>query len=309
MTSTVRSGPAGLDLLGRIVDATGDLRLMGLMRAAFGAIVVVHFWPDLTSDRLPVERFHAPWWSWWPVPDAGLYRVLLWAGVLAGALMIVGVLARLATAVALTVVLYLLIVDLGGFGHNRAFLAWVLFGLMLLPTGRAWSIPALVARHRGEPLDTVGFTWPVVMIRLIVSGVYLASAVTKLLDAEWRSGLVLWDRTIRYEHAIPSAFDGWIHDLLVGRWFHRVLAPATIATELFLAVGLWFPRTRRAALAVAVAFHVSIELTARVQTFSYSALAALLIWLVPVEERFGACPERAPGESDLPLRPPPPVRR
>jgi hypothetical protein len=276
-------GPPSTDLglLGRVVDATGDLRLIGLMRAAFGLIVIVHFWPDVTVDRLPVERFHEPWWGWWPVPGPALYRTLLWTGVFAGALMLFGVLARAATAAAFMLVLYLLIVDLGGFGHNRAFLTWMLFGLALLPSDCAWSVPALLARRRGVPLDTIGFTWPVVMLRVIASGVYLASGVTKLLDSAWRSGLVLWDRTVRFEHNIPVVFDGWIHEMLTSRWFHRVLSPAAIATELFLAVGLWFPRTRRVALVVAIAFHLSIEITARVQTFSYSALAALLIWLVP----------------------------
>jgi hypothetical protein len=120
------------------------------------------------------------------------------------------------------------------------------------------------------------------MLRVIASGVYLASGGTKLLDSAWRSGLVLWDRTMRFQDVIPSAFDGWIHDLLVSRWFHRVLSPGAIATELFIAIGLWFPRTRRWALALAISFHVSIEISAKVQTFSYSALAALLIWLIPI---------------------------
>jgi len=290
-------GPT-LGYLGRVVDATGDLRLIGLMRALFGLIVIVHFWPDLTADRLPVERFYEPWWSWWPVPGPGGYRLLLWAGVAAGVLMFVGLAARVATGVAFALVLYLLVVDLGAFGHNRAFLTWMLFGLAWLPNDRSWSIPALWARRRGRPLATVGLTWPVVMLRVIVSGVYLASGGTKLLDPDWRSGLVLWDRTVRFQNSIPSVFDGWIHELLISRGFHRMLAPGAIATELFLAVGLWSPRTRRWALAMAVAFHVSIELTAKVQTFSFSALAALLIWLVPT----GLEPDPGPASGD-------PVRR
>ena len=296
-----RSVPSpDLGLVGRVVDATDDLRLVGLMRALFGVIVIVHFWSDLTSERLPVERFHAPWWSWWPVPGPATYRLLLWVAVVAGVLMIVGVLARAATAAAFTLVLYLLMVDVGGFAHNRAFLTWMLFGLALLPDDRAWGVTAWLARRRGAALDTIGFTWPVVMLRVVASGVYLASGVTKLLDSAWRSGLVLWDRTIRFEHSIPAAFDGRIHELLTSRWFHRILSPVAIATELFLAVGLWFPRTRRLALAVAIAFHVSIEITARVQTFSYSALAALLIWLVPTGIESGSRPEADPVTSGRP---------
>lgn len=282
MTSVATSPEVRGGILGRVIDHWTDLRLVGLMRSAFGLIVIRHFWSDLTADRVPVEYFHDPWWSWLPVPGAGQYRMLLWVAVAAAVFMIVGVAARAATAVAFAVVLYLLVVDVTGFAHNRGFLTWMLFGLTLLPTDRSWSVKSLLARRRGMPLQTHGFSWPVAMLRLIASGVYLASGGTKLIDSAWRSGLVLWDRTVRLQDAIPSFFDGWVHDMLVSRGFHRLLSPVAIATELVIAIGLWFPRTRRWALALAIAFHVSIEITARVQTFSYSALAALLIWLIPI---------------------------
>ena len=47
-----------------------------------------------------------------------------------------------------------------------------------------------------------------------------------------------------------------------------------------------------AALAVAVAFHVAIELSAEVQTFSYLAIGVLVVWadpdlrVTPVRTRF-----------------------
>ena len=52
-------------------------------------------------------------------------------------------------------------------------------------------------------------------------------------------------------------------------------------TELFIAVGLWFRRTRYAAVWIAVCFHVAIEVSAQVQVFSFLAIAALVIWAVP----------------------------
>ena len=58
-------------------------------------------------------------------------------------------------------------------------------------------------------------------------------------------------------------------------------AKFVIATELFIAVGLWSRRTRYAAVWVAVCFHVAIQLSASVEVFSYLAIAALVIWSVP----------------------------
>jgi hypothetical protein len=54
-----------------------------------------------------------------------------------------------------------------------------------------------------------------------------------------------------------------------------------ICTELFIAVGLWWRRTRYAAVWLAVCFHLAIEVAASVQVFSYLGIAALVIWAVP----------------------------
>ena len=59
-----------------------------------------------------------------------------------------------------------------------------------------------------------------------------------------------------------------------------MFAPGILATELAIAIGPWFHRTRPWALALAVVFHVMIELSSRVETFSYLAVSViLLIWL------------------------------
>ena len=286
-----------------VIDARADIHLIGLMRAGFGLIVIMHFWPDAYLEVTPVERFHEPWWSWLPVPSATGYRVLIGLGILAGALMIIGLASRLATAAAASVVLYQLVLDLNSFGHNRAFLTWMLVGLALLPTDRWYSLDAWFASRSGKPPSLVASTWPVVLMRVVASSVYLSSAGSKLFNPDWAGGLVLWDRTVRYQNSIPSAFDGWIHDLLLSRWFHRLLSPGAIVTELAIGVGLWIPRFRRLAIALAVVFHISIELTSRVQTFSYSAIAALTIWLVPSGVgRLDRCAVGYRGRSAAPTR-------
>ena len=79
-------------------------------------------------------------------------------------------------------------------------------------------------------------------------------------------------------------------DLLTWRPLFYVVAPVAIATELFLAVGLWLPRTRLVAIRVAIVFHLAIELGARVEVFSLAAIAALVIWVTPHATR----PRRPP---------------
>ena len=118
------------------------------------------------------------------------------------------------------------------------------------------------------------------LLRVQVSLVYFASGFSKLVDPDWLGGLVLWDRVVRYQHVIHPA-PGWVVDLLTWRPLFYVVAPVAVATELFLAVGLWLPRTRLVAIRVAIVFHLAIELGARVEVFSLAAIAALVIWVTP----------------------------
>jgi uncharacterized membrane protein YphA (DoxX/SURF4 family) len=276
VTATPAAVPWG-SFLDRVVDRRGSLRAVALLRAVMGAVVIRHLWPEVRAALLPVDRFHVPWWSWVPVPSHTGYRLILWIGIAAGAAMILGVLTRLATITALAVVTYLLLVDMTGFAHNRAFLVWILFGLTLLPTGTAFTVTRRPTTRPSD--DTTGFLWPLLLLRLIVSSVYLTSGTTKLANPDWRGGLVLWDRVVRHEHLIPVG--GWIHTTLTSRLFHELLSPAAIAIELFIGIALWPRRTRLTAIWIALVFHTSIELAAAVQTFSYSAIAALLIWVTP----------------------------
>ena len=118
------------------------------------------------------------------------------------------------------------------------------------------------------------------MLRVQVSLVYFASGFSKLIDPDWVSGVVLWDRVVRYQGDIHPA-PGFIVDFLTWRPLFYLAAPVAIATELFLAVGLWLPRTRLLALRVAIVFHLAIELGASVEVFSLAAIAALAIWVTP----------------------------
>ena len=87
---------------------------------------------------------------------------------------------------------------------------------------------------------------------------------------------------MRTRHLLDaSVLPPWSVDLLTNRSFNTVSAKFVIATELFIALGLWSRRTRYAAVWVAVCFHIAIQVSASVEVFSYLAIAALVIWSVP----------------------------
>lgn len=269
-----------------LFDEIGSIRAITLTRLLFGPIVVFHLWGFLTDalrGRTYQDRFHEPFWGWLPHPPETVYAGLLVIGVAAGLAMTIGAASRLATTTAFVVVGYNLLLDQTAFQHNRAFLLMNLGLLALHPTGRALSLDARRHRRRhGQPPNDRALLWPLWLQRALLSSVYLASSVSKLLDPDWVGGLVLWDRVVRFQDEIETLpLGGILTDVLTTRAVYYGFAPVVLATELFIGLGLWHHRTRMAAVWTAVVFHVSIELTANVHTFSYAALAALTVWAVP----------------------------
>jgi uncharacterized membrane protein YphA (DoxX/SURF4 family) len=272
--------------MSRVLDWTGSVRAIAVLRIAIGPITLLHLRPFL-GDALDGVSYDDHYWepfiSWLPrVPDT-LWFALLWVGAAGAVLTTVGLWTRVATATTFAVVAGNLLLSQTHFRHNRVFLVIVLGGVALLPAGRVLSFDAWWRRRRGRPaLPDVAALWPLWLLRAQVCLVYLASGLSKLVDPDWFGGLVLWDRVVRYQHVLePTPLPGWTIDLLTERWVYYVVGPAAVFTELLIGLGLWFGRTRLAAIWVAIVFHLLIEVSASVEVFSYAAIAALAIWATP----------------------------
>jgi hypothetical protein len=270
------------ELLGRPVS----MRAMALLRVLVGPIAYVHLRPiavDAWHGRIYRDAFFQPYASWYPDLPRPLYTAVITAGLVATVAMTVGVKARAATVVVWAVVTYHLFLSSTHVHSNRAYLAIVLTALAITPCDRELSFDAWWRSRRGRPArPTTSPGWPLWLLRFEAATVYGASGLSKLLDAEWFSGTVTWHRMVRTRDLlIASPLPRWAVDMLSDRSFHTFAAKAIVATELFIALGLWSRRTRLAAVWVAVCFHVSIQLSASVEVFSYLAIAALVTWSVP----------------------------
>jgi hypothetical protein len=212
-----------------------------------------------------------------------VYVGLLWLAALAALAMFVGFRGRVAAVVVWAVVTYDLFLSTTNFHNNRAYLVLVLAALAVTPCDRELSLDAWRARRRGAPpRPTSSPGWPLWLLRFEAATVYGASGLSKLVDPDWFGGTVTWDRLVRTRDQLEaSVLPAWSIELLTNRSFNTVAAKFVVATELFIACGLWSRRTRYAAVWVAVCFHVAIQLSARVEVFSYLAVAALVIWAVP----------------------------
>lgn len=268
-----------------LFDETASVRALALLRILVGPITIVHLWSFVEMaepGRYFAERFYVPFTEHWPVLSVGGYRAVLLVGLVSAVLMSAGIATRLASATTLAVVAFNLFSNQLFFHHNRAFLLTILFGLTLLPAGRVLSVDGWLARAAGRPLRDDAPMWRLVLFRVLACTPYLASGFSKLIDPAWWSGLVMQDRIARYRHvAEAKGVPAWLIDPVATPEFNAVMWKLVVLTELFVGIGYWFPRTRVAAMFMALGFHTLIEITSTVSVFSYLGIAATLIWVTP----------------------------
>jgi len=249
-----------------LLDTEVSTRRLRWLCVPVGLIAAWHLLGVVRHERRSRDVFHVPYrgLGWLPDLSPAVFTVVMVTGLAAGVLMAAGAWRRVTTKVTFAVVAYHLALSATNFHHNRAYLVIVLFCLAATPLDRP-SAPA----------------WTLWLLRIECSVVYAASGVSKLVDPDWAGGTVTWLRVVHQEAQVrASVLPGWVADVLVDRGAHRLIAPAIVATELAIAASPWFRRTRPWALALAVAFHVSIEVSSRVETFSYLAVAVIvLIWI------------------------------
>jgi uncharacterized membrane protein YphA (DoxX/SURF4 family) len=270
-------------------EAEESLIGFGLFRIVVGFMVWRHTWAFVRRyvyHGFYRDTFYPPYWDWYPLPSETAYLLLMVAMMLAGLFIIIGYKTRWALIGGLAVVGFHLFLNQFWYGYNRYFLFLCLVLLCVSPCDHVFSLDAQKTKR-----DTRGPNWSGVLIRLQITLIYLASAVSKTLDADWRSGRVLWDRAVGVIEQLRQtgqAPDGILAEkvleLLSNRRFWELLVPLIISIEYFLAVALWLPWTRRLALWVGLIFHAYIEVGDRVLAFSYLSLGTYFFFISPHQQ-------------------------
>ena len=268
-----------------------DALVLGLLRLALSALLFfngLRWILELWHGGYFADYFHIPLIPEQWLPNRSAYRLLLGVQALAALLAFVGIWPRESLLTASALGLYVLLCDRLQYHNNRYALLLLGFLLAFTPCDRSF----LLVRGRGHTLPREQRLAPTFARRLFqiqVTLVYLGSTGGKLLDSDWRSGQVLFHRFaeapgITAGHGFP--LPAWVIVILTSAWFASLAAKAAIASELSIALGLWFSRTRHLALWLGVVFHASIELGANVELFSWLMLASYLAFVVPeVRER------------------------
>jgi len=147
---------------------------------------------------------------------------------------------------------------------NHMYLLTLLILLLTVAdSGRALSVDALL----GRAASTVDY-WPVWLIKAQITIVYAFAALNKLIHPTFMNGQVLF----RQFHLGP------IESVPA---LGPVLAALVIAVEFFIAIGLWRPALRGAAIVTGLIFHLVIWLTAVWSIYFMGLFLFSIIMLAP----------------------------
>lgn len=258
--------------LARVADWRGSTRSLALLRIALGLIV----WAEYGREATLWQTGSLARQAWGPL-------LLLAAGA-----MVAGwhtAFATRATAALLVVAYYVFGVAQGikgPFEHAHSYL--LLSGVVLLafsPCGRSLSVDRWRAVRRGQAPPEEGFLWPLWLMRVQLSVVYLFGAFDKTHWA-FASGARLRQMGMYYlgsHEGIGIPLEDEL-SFLAGS--------GTIALEYALAFGLW-TRARSVLIPLGVVFHFAIYLSMPVASFSVLTIAWYLAYLDPerVHRRLG----------------------
>jgi hypothetical protein len=271
--------------------AERDPRLAGVLRIGYGILLLINLvmWaPDLRlwfseTGLLPlaaareIVNEHAPTVLGWISTDA-------WMWACYGILVTAAVLLTLGwhTRIQAIIVLFGLtsfqnrnytIVD----GEDTLFRMFA-FYLALCPAGWAFSLDARRRTHRGGT-EAQPIPWGLRLFQVQMTVIYLSSAIEKTRGRAWLEGTD-WTRgtALYYVSRLDDAFGKFPVPAFAFEtlWLVKLMTWSVLILEWGLPVLLWWKRTRRVALVVAILFHLSIEYSMNLFLFHWLMILGLL---------------------------------
>lgn len=146
------------------------------------------------------------------------------------------------------------------------------FLLIFMPLDDAFSLRNLIARIRRHPRQLEHFpAWPLRLMQIEMSLIYLSTALLKLRGEDWRSGSALYYavQIDLFKRFPMPAF------LIENPALSSLATWGIMALELALPVGLWIRRTRPFAIAAGILMHLTIEYSMNLFLFQWAMIVGL----------------------------------
>jgi vitamin K-dependent gamma-carboxylase-like protein len=288
MATVRRLAGRGIDAWNRFWFERESTAPLALMRIAFGALMIV--WtvsliptvdPMLSSGGIAPEQ----------PAQVGLERSV-WGllgftqshAVLVGVVVLLGVSALLltiglATRVA-AVVLWLLLLAIERrsplvFNSGDGLLRILAFYFALAPSGAAYSVDAWLRDGRRLLPAPARAVWPLRLMQVQFSAIYLFAAWGKARGATWTDGTAV-SYAMRITDVVRFQAPQWFTDSLL---LSNLFTYGTLVLELSLAILVWNRKLRPWVLLGGISLHFGIDLTIRVGFFSLAMFTLYLVWV------------------------------
>lgn len=151
------------------------------------------------------------------------------------------------------------------------------FYLMLAPSGEALSVDRWLKRGRALWEFPTRSIWPLRLVQIQVSIVYIAAVWAKVRGATWNDGTAV-SYAFRIEDLQRLPVPGFVTDSLV---ISNVLTFGTLAVELAIGILVWNRVLRPWVLLAGVGLHLGIDYAVRVGFFSWAVLVMYVAFVPP----------------------------
>ncbi len=258
---------------------------LGLVRIAFGILAV---WWGLwllpmrnglldANGVVPTQPSIAHTWgifAAWNSDEAILVGIV--ALLLSAVALLVGWHTRLAAVVVFVLILSFERRNPWAFNAGDAAVRIEALLLAVSPCGAALSLDQ--RRRTGSFWSAqTRPNWPIRLIQVQLSLIYLAAAQAKLSGETWLSGTaVSYVLQLDDMRRVPLP-----HGFVTNALAMNVLTWGAVAIELAMGILIWVARFRPCVLAAGVLFHVLIDVHVQIGIFSYAMFVMYLAWFSP----------------------------
>lgn len=267
---------------------------LGLVRIVFGALVIVWtLWllpvrgallgPDGVAPEQPSIPHTWGLFAVWNSDEAILIGIVVL--LVAATAMFVGWHSRIAAVIVFVLILSLERRSPWVFNSGDALVRIEAFLLAVSPCGSALSLDQ--RRRTGSFWSAqTRPNWPIRLLQVQLSIVYLAAVQVKLAGQPWLDGTAV-SYVLRIDDMKRIPLPQW---LATNALAMNAATWCVLAVELAVGILVWFPRFRPWVLAAGIVMHLMIDVTIQIGVFSYAMFVLYLAWLPP--ETVKSLPDR-----------------
>lgn len=258
---------------------------LGLVRMAFGALAVLWtLWllPLLyemfgTNGVAPRRPSIAYTWGVFDIWSSNPAVLIGWVLLLAASIaLMVGWHSRFAAIVVFVLILSFQRRDPWFFNAGDAVVRIEALLIALSPCGAALSLDQRRRTGSFWSAQTLP-NWPIRLIQVQMSIIYVASVQTKLAGQTWLDGTAV-SYALRLEDMQRMAVPDWI---TTNAPLMNAATWGTLLVELALGVLVWNKRRRAWVLAAGVLLHLGIDFNIEIGIFSYAMMVLYVAWIAP----------------------------